>query len=45
MKQLKLTFMLTILISMVGAKTFAHDIAVKNADYVNIYYRWANNNT
>ena len=45
MKQLKLTFMLTILMSMVGAKAFAHDIAVKNADGVTIYYRWTNNKT
>ena len=45
MKQLKLTFMLTILMSMVGAKAFAHVIAVANADGVYIYYVWTNNNT
>ena len=43
MKQLKLTFMLTILMSMVGAKTFAHNIEVKNADGVTIYYVWSAN--
>ena len=45
MKQLKLTFMLTMLMSMVGAKTYAHDIEEKNADGVTIYYVWRNNKT
>ena len=45
MKHLKLTFLLTVLMSMVGAKAFAHDIEVKNADGVTIYYEWTNNNT
>ena len=45
MKQLKLTFMLTMLMSMVGAKTYAHDIEEKNADGVTIYYEWRNNKT
>ena len=31
--------------SMTGAKTFAHDIEVANADGVTIYYVWTNNNT
>ena len=30
---------------MAGAKAFAHDIEVKNADGVTIYYSWANDNT
>ena len=45
MKQIKLTFLLTVLISMVGAKSFAHDIGVKNADGVTIYYNYINNST
>ena len=44
-KQLKLTFLLAVLMSMVGAKAFAHDIEVKNADGVTIYYTYINNNT
>ena len=32
MKHLKLTILLTILMSMVGARAFAHDIEVVNAD-------------
>ena len=31
--------------SMLGVKTFAHDIEVANADGVTIYYVWTNNNT
>lgn len=31
--------------SMVGAKAFAHDIEVPNADGVTIYYNWINNQT
>ena len=45
MKKLNLTILLTVLLSMVGAKAFAHDIAVNNADGVTIYYVWTNNNT
>ena len=45
MKQFKLTFLLTVLMSMVGAKAFAHDIEVKNADDVTIYYKLINNST
>ena len=44
MKQL-LTFLLTVLMSMVGAKTYAYDIAVQNADGVTIYYNYINNGT
>ena len=42
MKQFKLTFLLTILMSMVGTKAFAYDIAVKNADGQTIYYNYTN---
>ena len=42
MKHIKLTFLLTVLMSMVGAKAFAQDIEVKNADGVLIYYNYIN---
>ena len=46
MKKLSfITFLLIVLMSMAGAKAFAHDIEVKNADDVTIYYIWTNNNT
>ena len=45
MKKLNLTILLTVLLSMAGAKAFAHDIEVKNADGVTIYYSWTNDNT
>ena len=45
MKQLKLTFLLIVLMSMVGAKASAHDIEVKNADGKTIYYTYMNNET
>ena len=48
MKHVKLTFLLTILISMVGAKAYAgyaYDIAVQNADGVTIYYKYINDAT
>ena len=45
MKNLKFTFLLIALLSMVGARALAHDIAVANADGVTIYYKWANNKT
>ena len=45
MKQIKFTFLLGILMSMIGIKAFAHDIAVANADGVIIYYNFINNNT
>ena len=44
-KQSFITILLTMLMSMTGAKTFAHDIEVANNDGVTIYYKWANNNT
>ena len=45
MKQIKFSFLLTALFSMVGARALAHDIAVANADGVTIYYEWTNNKT
>ena len=38
-------FLLTVLMSMVAVKSFAYDIAVKNADNVTIYYDYINNGT
>ena len=43
MKHIKLTFLLTILMSMVGVASLAHDIEAKNDDGVTIYYTWINN--
>ncbi len=40
MRQLKITFLLTVLICMIGAKAFAHDIAVMSPSGVIIYYSW-----
>ena len=45
MKHLHITFVLTVLMSMVGAKASAHDIAVANIDGVTIYYNYINDNT
>ena len=45
MKKLNLTILLIVLLSIVGAKAFAHDIAVQNADGKTIYYVWTNNKT
>ena len=48
MKHVKLTFLLTILISMVGAKayaSYAYDIAAQNADGVTIFYKYINDAT
>ena len=45
MKQIKFSFLLTALLSMVGARALAHDIEVANANGVTIYYIWANNKT
>lgn len=42
MKQKYLTILLSVLMSMVGAKAFAHDIEVENADGVIIYYNFIN---
>ena len=40
-----ITTLLTVLMSMTGAKAFAYDIAVANDDGVTIYYVWTENNT
>jgi len=45
MKQLKLTFLLVVLMSMISIRVSAHDIAVQNADGVTIYYKWIKNHT
>ena len=45
MKQQNIKFLLALLISMLGVKASAHDIEVKNADGVTIYYNFINNNT
>ena len=45
MKQQNIKFLLALLISMLGVKASAHDIAVANADGVTIYYNYINNNT
>ena len=44
-KQSFITILLTVLMSMTGAKSFAHDIEVANSDGVTIYYVWTNNKT
>ena len=44
MEKLNFTFLLTILMSMVGVKAFAYDIAVNNDDGVTIYYNYINDN-
>ena len=43
MKQINKNLLLIILMSMVGIKVFAYDIAVKNNDGVTIYYNYINN--
>ena len=45
MKQFQITILLTVLMSMFGAKAFAHNIEVANQDGKTIYYKWINNNT
>ena len=44
-KQIILTFLLTVLMSMVGTRVFAHDIEVANNDGVMIYYNYTNDGT
>ena len=44
-KQSFITILLIVLMSVTGAKTFAHDISVKNSNDVTIYYVWTNSNT
>ncbi|MBR1558306.1 MAG: leucine-rich repeat domain-containing protein [Prevotella sp.] len=43
MKQQRLTFLFTLLLSMTGITANAHDIEVQNADGVTIYYKWIDN--
>ena len=43
MKHLISTILPTMLLCMFGAKAYAYDIAVKNADGVTIYYNYINN--
>ena len=45
MKQLHFTFLLSLLMSMFGILTFAHDIAVVNAEGIMVYYTFNYNNT
>ena len=45
MKQLCTRILFTILVSMVGAKVFAYDIAVENADGLTIYYNYSSDAT
>ena len=45
MKQQSITFILTMLISMMGVEALAYDIGVANSDGVTIYYKYQNNNT
>ena len=44
-KQSFITILFTLLMSMMGAKVSAHDIAVANTDGKTIYYKWINNKT
>lgn len=45
MKQVNLTFLLAVLMSMVGGKVSAHDIEIANEDGVIIYYNFIKSNT
>ena len=45
MKQLLISILATILMSVVASKAFAFDIVVENADGVTIYYNYINNGT
>lgn len=45
MKRKTITFLLTLLMGMVGTKVLAHDIEVANSDGVTIYYVWTKNQT
>ncbi len=44
-KQSLITILLIVLMSMTGAKAFAHDIEVANSDGKTIYYKWIKNKT
>ena len=45
MKQRDIIILLIVLMSMVGANIYAHDIEVPNADGILIYYVWTKNGT
>ena len=45
MKRKSLTYLLTVLMSMVGANAYAHDIAVANSQGKTIYYNFISNNS
>ena len=45
MKQLNITSLIVVLLSMIGLTASAHDIEVKNGDDVTIYYNFINDNT
>ena len=45
MKQSYITFLLVLLMSLMGTKASAHDIEVANSDGKTIYYKWINNCT
>ena len=46
MKKFNFSILIAVIImSIASTKAFAHDIEVKNADGVTIYYRWINNKT
>ena len=45
MIKFRITILLSVLLSMIGIKTNAHDIEVANKDGVTIYYNWINDNT
>lgn len=45
MKQINITLLLTVLMSMVGVSVSAYDIEVKNGDNATIYYNYINNKT
>jgi hypothetical protein len=44
-KHFLISILLTVLMSLVGTKTFAHDIEVANSDGVTIYYVWTTHNS
>ena len=45
MKHVYYTYLLTILMSMIGARGFAHDIEVVNSDGKTIYYKYNTDGT
>lgn len=45
MKQVYLSFFALVFALFISANVFAHDIEVKNADGVTIYYKWINDST